>query len=82
MEVYTSRGIQSQVLSLPVDYSVQIVRTAAPSLEPRYYFDEESVTGAFQLSYNGYTTGRINAQVTGLPLPNTLRLDGSFYILS
>ena len=64
VEVYTNRGVQSQVLSLPVDYSVQIVRTAAPSLEPRYFFDEDSVTGAFQLSYNGYTTGRINAQVT------------------
>ena len=64
VEVYTSRGIQSQVLSLSVDYSVQVVRTAAPSLEPRYFFDENSVTGAFQLAYNGYTTGRINAQVT------------------
>jgi hypothetical protein len=50
VEVYTSRGVQAQVLSVPVDYTVQLVRTAAPSLEPRYYFDEQSITGAFQLT--------------------------------
>ena len=72
VEVYTSRGVQAQTLSVAVDYGVQIVRTAAPSLEPQVFFDQQSVTGAFQLTYNGAVSGRINAHASEADLRSAI----------
>ena len=51
----------SQTYSLFPDYNVQYVRLAAPSLVDRFYFTGKSISGFFQLTYNGVSTQPISA---------------------
>jgi len=72
LEVGNSRGEYSRTIPIPVDYSVQIVRVAAPSLLDPNYFDGEDATGYFQLTYNGVTTSPINSHASALDVRDAL----------
>mmetsp|Transcript_27723 Transcript_27723/g.39368 ORF Transcript_27723/g.39368 Transcript_27723/m.39368 type:complete len:1805 (+) Transcript_27723:293-5707(+) len=61
-----------QNLILPVDYTIQKVRLAAPSLYDVVYFVGEDATGYFQLAYNLAVTGPISAHASAQDLRDAL----------
>jgi hypothetical protein len=60
VELGTSQSSSSVVLPLTPNYRKQRVRVSAP-MKNLFYFDDRDAVGTFQLSYNGATTGNINA---------------------
>lgn len=72
LEIGTSSSNRNIILPLTPNYDIQYVRVAANDLMNYKLFDAKKATGTFQLSYNGATSGAINAAASATDVREAL----------